>query len=30
MCREVNAREHVHDNTGLCGRCAERFLGVVH
>ena len=30
MCREVNAREHVHDNTGLCMRCAERFLGVVH
>ena len=30
MCREVNARECVHDNTGLCMRCAERFLGVVH
>ena len=30
ICREVNAREHVHDNTGLCMRCAERFLGVVH
>ena len=30
MCREVNAREHVHDNTGLCMRCAERFLGIVH
>ena len=30
MCREVNAREHVHDNTGLCSRCAGRFLGVVH
>ncbi|MGY1792835.1 hypothetical protein ACI796_02475 [Geodermatophilus sp. SYSU D00525] len=28
MCREVNAREHVHDNTGLCMSCAERFLGV--
>jgi hypothetical protein len=30
MCREVNAREWVHDNTGLCMRCAERFLGVRH
>jgi hypothetical protein len=30
MCREVNAREWVHDNTGLCMRCAERFLGVIH
>ncbi len=30
MCRSVNAPEHVHDNTGLCHRCAERFLGVVH
>ena len=28
VCREVNAREHVHDNTGLCMRCAERHLGV--
>ena len=30
VCREVNAREHVHDNTGLCMRCAERHLGVAH
>ncbi|MGY1653393.1 hypothetical protein [Geodermatophilus sp. SYSU D01119] len=30
VCREVNAREHVHDNTGLCTRCAERHLGVTH
>ncbi len=30
VCRRVNAREHVHDNTGLCMPCAERHLGVVH
>ncbi len=30
VCRRVNAREHVHDNTGLCGGCAERHLGVQH
>ena len=30
VCREVNAREHVHDNTGLCQSCAERHLGTVH
>jgi hypothetical protein len=28
VCRQVNAREHVHDNTGLCTSCAERHLGV--
>ncbi|MGY1833170.1 hypothetical protein ACI8AA_22370 [Geodermatophilus sp. SYSU D01180] len=28
VCRQVNAREHVHDNTGLCTTCAERHLGV--
>ena len=30
VCRQVNAREHVHDNTGLCMACAERYLGIVH
>ncbi|SFO42419.1 hypothetical protein SAMN05660359_03351 [Geodermatophilus obscurus] len=30
VCRRVNAREHVHDNTGLCMPCAERHLGVVY
>ncbi len=30
MCREVHGPEYVHDNTGLCHGCAERFLGVVH
>ncbi|MBM7808333.1 hypothetical protein JOD57_004170 [Geodermatophilus bullaregiensis] len=30
VCREVNAREHVHDSTGLCSRCAGHFLGIVH
>ncbi len=27
VCRGVNGREHVHDNSGLCTRCAERHLG---
>jgi hypothetical protein len=27
VCRVVNARDDVHDNTGLCGGCADRFLG---
>ncbi len=27
VCREVNAREDTHDNTGLCGPCAGRLLG---
>ena len=27
VCRAVNAREDTHDNTGLCGGCADRFLG---
>ncbi len=30
VCRQVNAREHTHDNTGLCMPCAERHLGVQH
>ena len=30
VCRRVNAREYVHDNTGLCMPCAERHLGVQH
>ena len=30
VCRQVNAREHVHDNTGLCMACAERYLGIQH
>ena len=30
VCRQVNAREQIHDNTGLCTSCAERHLGVVH
>ncbi len=28
VCRQVNGREHVHDNTGLCMGCAAEHLGV--